>query len=60
MHSQDYLTEIIQILIQVVTFLERLNKQESQFLHQLSDCAYEKYHLLILLIFRDNQIKLQF
>jgi len=47
MHPQDYLTEIIQILFQVVTFLEQLNKQESQFMHQPNDYVYEKYHLLI-------------
>ena len=42
MHSQDYLTEIIQLLFQMVSFLERLNIQESQFLHQLNDYVYEK------------------
>ena len=47
MHPQDYLTEIIQILFQVVPFVEQLNKQESQFLHQLNDYVYEKYRLLI-------------
>ena len=43
MHSQYYLTEIIQLLFQVVPFLVRLNKQESQFFHQLNDYEYEKY-----------------
>ena len=60
MHPQDYQTEIIQLLFQLITFLEQLNKQESQFLHQLNDYVYEKYHLLILLIIHDNQKGLQF